>query len=345
MIAAALGVSAATVSNALSGKGRVSPATARKIRAKAAEIGYVPSPTGRALRTGRTGVLGLVLPDIANPLFPQIAQAIENAASKAGYGVLIADSRDEIAAQNQSIERLIERAVDGLIVVPRRGTRIGNIACPVAMIDSPSTPGNTVAADHWAGGYDIGRHLAGIGHAHVLIIANSEASIVQNDRVAGIKAGLGAARAEVLWVERAEAAQRAGCGLDLATKTRDGVTAFATVSDLLALRALTELQRAGIGVPDAVSVTGFDDLVWAPVVSPALTTMRMDMATIAEIAVSALAEAITGQASPLSALPGRGAPNTVTAAISRVPMQLVVRQSSGPVASARTNLKQGDIRQ
>ena len=95
-IAAALGVSAATVSNALSRKGRVSSDVAEKIRRRAAALGYVPSPAARALRTGRTGVLGLVLPDIANPLFPQIAQAIEAAASGVGRGVLIADSRGSV---------------------------------------------------------------------------------------------------------------------------------------------------------------------------------------------------------------------------------------------------------
>src|SRR5215470_17435404 len=94
-IAAALGVSVATVSNALSGKGRVSAELVERIRTTAAALGYVPSQAGRALRTGRSGVLGLVLPDISNPLFPQLAQAIEFAATAASYGVLIADSRGD----------------------------------------------------------------------------------------------------------------------------------------------------------------------------------------------------------------------------------------------------------
>ncbi|MGB8293490.1 MAG: LacI family DNA-binding transcriptional regulator, partial [Rhizobium ruizarguesonis] len=102
-IATSLGVSVATVSNALSGKGRVSGPLVERIREHAAELGYVQSQAGRALRTGRSGVLGLVLPDIANPLFPKIAQAIEFAASAAGYGVLIADSRGDVAAQTEAI--------------------------------------------------------------------------------------------------------------------------------------------------------------------------------------------------------------------------------------------------
>lgn len=335
-IATALGVSAATVSNALSGKGRVSPELIERVRAKASEIGYVPSLTARALRTGRTGVLGLVLPDIANPLFPQIAQAIENAASKAGYGVLIADSRGDTANQTEAINRLIERGVDGMVVVPRRGTRIADIGGPVAIIDTPSTPGNTVAADHWDGGVQMGRHLAGLGHRKVLLIGSSPSSNVQNDRVGGLKAGLGVdVQHEVLWIERLEAIAGEWCPLGLAEKAASGFTAFAAVSDLSALRALTELQRAGIGVPEQVSVSGFDDLVWSPVVTPALTTMRMDMVAIADIAIAALLRAIE--------------PNGVSAGPEtqpdRVPMQLIIRQSTDFVLSHKKKPTVGELKQ
>lgn len=323
-IAAALGVSAATVSNALSGKGRVSPELVEKVRAKAAELGYVPSLAARALRTGRTGVLGLVLPDIANPLFPQIAQAIENAASNAGYGVLIADSRGDIAMQTEAINRLLERGVDGMVIVPRRGTRIADVGCPVAVIDTPSTPGNTVAADHWGGGVQMGRHLAGLGHRKVLLIGNNPSSNVQNDRVGGLKSGLGPdVECETLWIEKIEAASGEGCPLGLAEKAAAGFTAFAAVSDLSALRALTELQRAGIGVPEAVSVTGFDDLIWSPVVTPALTTIRMNMATIADLAVAALIRVISQDGDTEPATAGK-----VSSETDRVPMQLIVRQST-----------------
>ncbi|OHV76535.1 LacI family DNA-binding transcriptional regulator [Rhizobium sp. LCM 4573] len=326
-IAETLGVSVATVSNALSGKGRVSPELVERIRATAAELGYVPSVAGRALRTGRSGVLGLVLPNIANPLFPQIAQAIEHAAAGAGYGVLIANSRGEISTQTEAIGRLIERGVDGIVIVPRRGTRIVEAGCPIAVIDSPSTPGNTVSADHWEGGRRMGAHLRELGHRNVLLIGNNTTSNVQSDRIGGLKAGLGPnAATETLWIERLEAAGGAGCPLGLVEKVRGGVTAIATLSDLTALRALTELQGAGISVPDTVSVTGFDDLIWSSVVTPRLTTMRMDMGSIAEIAVTALVDAIEGDRR------GNGGEETsgpVSAPISKVPMELVIRQSTG----------------
>ncbi|WP_284759527.1 LacI family DNA-binding transcriptional regulator [Agrobacterium sp. fls2-241-TYG-188a] len=334
-IASALGVSAATVSNALSGKGRVSNELSEKIRLKAGELGYVPSVAGRALRTGKSGVLGLVLPDIANPLFPQIAQAIEKAADKAGYGVLIADSHGDVAKQTDAINRLIERGVEGMVVVPRRGTRIGNVGCPVAVIDSPSTPGNTVAADHWDGGVQIGRHLAQLCHRKVVIIGNNPDSNVQNDRVGGIRSGLsGVAETETLWIASLEKQNGAGCPLGVAAKVLQGFTAFAAVSDLHALRVLTELQQGGITVPEQVSVTGFDDLIWAPVVTPALTTIRMDMLRIADLAITALVRSIDAE-NPAD----RTATGGVVADISKVAMELVIRHSSGPNKKTQTSKK------
>jgi LacI family transcriptional regulator len=329
-IATSLGVSVATVSNALSGKGRVSGQLVEKIKDHAAELGYVPSQAGRALRTGRSRVLGLVLPDIANPLFPKIAQAIEFAASNAGYGVLIADSRGDVATQTEAINRLIERGVDGMIIVPRRATRISAASCPVAVIDTASTPGNTVAADHWQGGQQIAAHLAGLGHKRILIIGNNPESNVQNDRAGGIRSGLRAGMSsQILWIERLERDTGCGCHLGLAKKAAEGFTAFAALSDLQALRALTELQQDGINVPTDVSVTGFDDLIWSTVVTPALTTAKMDMDTIAEIAVSALLQTIRTRGTQDGTL--------VTAEIDRVPMQLIARQSSGPVSPAQKN--------
>ncbi|WP_165792353.1 LacI family DNA-binding transcriptional regulator [Thalassospira lohafexi] len=346
-IAKAVGVSSATVSNALSGKGRVSADLVEKIRATAAELGYVPSNAGRALRTGRSNVLGLVLPDISNPLFPQIAQAMEVAASNAGYGVLIADSRGDVTTQTQAIARLIERGVDGLVVIPRRGTRIGSVSCPVAMVDTPSTPGNTVSADHWEGGAEITRHLQDLGHRNFLFVGHDQASNVQNDRIGGMKAALGSdTRHQTIWIETLLNAQPDRTSLGLMDHVKSGVTAIAAVSDLHALRVLTELQTAGIKVPQQVSVTGFDDLVFAPVVTPSLTTVHMNMTQIAQIAIAAL---ITEIETPRTIDPniehknGAAVSHTVKADTSKVSMELMVRASSGPAVSPATPSPNGEI--
>ncbi|WP_159588301.1 LacI family DNA-binding transcriptional regulator [Chelativorans xinjiangense] len=327
-IAKALGVSVATVSNALSGKGRVSEEMARVIRDKAKELGYIPSLAGRALSTGRSHVLGLVLADIGHPLFPQFAQAIEHAASTAGYGVLIGDSRGDIQAQTRAINRLVERGADGIVVVPRHGTRIADIGHPIAVIDSPSTPGNTVSADHWNGGAQIGAHLSSLDHRSIAIIGLHPDSNVQNDRVGGIKSALPEeAHVELLWIDELEDKHGPGCELGLLPFVEKGVTAFAAVSDLHALRAVTELQRRGVSIPGDVSVTGFDDLIWAGVIAPTLTTVRMNMARIAEIAVADLIRQVEGAPAQSD---GQG-----------VPMQLIIRQSSGPAPSGPAGNRSG----
>jgi LacI family transcriptional regulator len=303
-----------------------------RVRATAQELGYVASSAGRALRTGKSNVIGLVLPDIANPLFPKIAQAIEFAASNAGFGVLIGDSRGDVGMQTEAIGRLIERGVDAMIVVPRRGSRIVDVGCPVAVIDTPSTPWNTVSADHRQGGQLVAMHLAELGHRRIAIIGNNPQSAVQNDRVGGMRSNH-VLSGEVLWTEKVDQ-NRANVGtLGLVALLERGVTAFATVSDLLALRVLTELHQAGVRIPQDASVTGFDNLVWAPVVAPALTTVHMDMVAIAEIAVAALVDAITaGHDQPRT--PERTG-TVVRASIDRVPMSLIVRQSSAPPPSGR----------
>jgi LacI family transcriptional regulator len=260
--------------------------------------------------------------------------------------VLIADSRGSVAQQTEAISRLIERGVDGMIIVPRRGTRIADIGCPVAVVDTPSTPGNTVAADHWDGGRQIARHLQDLGHRKIVLIGNNPASNVQNDRIGGLKSALdGSVRTEVLWIEKLEEKGGAGCALGLAEKVEQGFTAFAAVSDLPALRVLTELQQAGINVPERASVTGFDDLIWSSVVTPGLTTMRMNMIAIAEIAVSALVQAIEkgGSDEVLTDATARRS-HVVTASVSSVPMELIVRHSSGPPLPAKTNSSDGEPR-
>jgi LacI family transcriptional regulator len=320
-----LEVSIATVSNALSGKGRLSPDLAKRIRDAADEMGYVPGHAGRALRTGRSGVLGLVLPDIGNPLYPEIAQEIERVATGAGYGVLIANSRDEIAAQDKAIFQLIERGVDGIVIVPRRGTKVPETRYPIAIIDTPTTPRNTVSADHFEGGAQVASHLASLGHRKILLIGDDPSSNVQNTRINGMRSKLEGIETQTIWIVEVEKKGGKGCALDLASWRMRGFSAFACVSDPHALRALTELQSAGISIPADVTVTGFDNLQWSSFISPPLTTVKMNMPEIATLALDALVEAIRdrGVSDDTPSPP-------VTARKAAVPMELVIRRSSGP---------------
>lgn len=315
-IAAAVGVSVATVSNALRDKGRVSKTMRDKIREEADRMGYSPSLKGRALRTGRSGVIGLVLPDIANPLFPAIAQAIQAAALDLGLGVLIADSRGANDTQTEALTRLIRHGADGLIVVPRRGTEVPKTSVPVAVIDAPSNPGNTICADHRAGGGLVLRHLRAQGHRHIQITGHSPGSRVQNDRIAGMRDACPAdTRLSVHWLQDGPLPSTA----DLLAK---GITALAATSDLIALPFLTQLQAEGYRVPDQFAVTGFDDHAFSSLVAPGLTTVAQDTDQIARVAIAHLLAKLDG---------------TDVAHAQTVPVRLIIRGSTQSAPALNKN--------
>ena len=171
-IATDMGVSVATVSNALTGKGRVSAEMVERIKQRANDLGYRPSLAGRALRSGQSGILGLVMPDLTNPLFPRIAQHLSLAADDRHLGILIADSRGNPHEQTQAIDRLLDRGVDGLVIVPQKGTAPGVQRVPTVIINTASDPDNAVSADHAGGGKLIAEHIATLGHQHVVILVS-----------------------------------------------------------------------------------------------------------------------------------------------------------------------------
>ena len=306
-IAQNVGVSTATVSNALTGKGRVSEVTVARIRETAEELGYRPSSAARALKTGQTGILGLVMPDLTNPLFPRIAQTLSIAADKRRLGILIADSRGSACEQSEALRRLIERGVDGLLVVPQKGTTPEPMPVPVTVINTGSDPTNAVSADHAGGGALIARHILDLGHRKVVILGGDRVSEVQQDRIAGMEQILkNNVVAQVLWGE--EGTKQA------ILEIQSGTTAIMTTSDLIALRVRSELMGAGVSVPDQVSLTGFDDMTFAPIMHPALTTVAQNVDEIARRAIDIITAKIRGDVPEQEG--------------KTVPMRLVVRQST-----------------
>ena len=306
-IASDLGITTATVSNALSGKGRVSQNLAEKVRLRADELGYRPSLAGRALRSGRTGILGLVMPDLTNPLFPRIAQTISNEADAMQLGILIADSRGSAEEQSAAFRRLLNLGVDGILVVPQKGTSPDPMPVPVAVINTQSDPQNAVSADHVGGGALIARHICEIGHRRVLLLGGDPVSEVQRDRIQGMTAALPPdVMLKVLWGDAGLA--------QVPDQINQGITAILTTSDLIALRVHSSLLRAQISVPGQVSLTGFDNMSISSIMHPTLTTVAQNVEEIASRAIQIITAKIAG--TPPPNLGGV------------VPMHLVVRQST-----------------
>lgn len=311
-IASRLGVSRVTVSNALRGKGRVSPEVAERIRSLAADLHYIPIHAGRALRTGRSATIGLIVPDFGQPLFPVFAQAIERAAKRRGFAVLVGDSLGTAADQASEIDNLIGRGVDALAIIPTRGSTVDASALPVpvAIIDSAATPFNTASSDHREGGRQAARHLLGLGHREILTLAGSDDSRVANERLAGLREAFDAAGIAAGIIHSAPSFE---AGAAIGESFEPGrFTACAAVYDALAVGFSTALSRRRIRIPEDVSITGFDDLIWGRIVSPPLTTIRQDLGAIADHALAV----ITGERSD-----------------SRLfPVELVIRGSTAPLA-------------
>ena len=306
-IAADIGVTAATVSNALNGKGRVSEVLATRIRARAEELGYRPSSAAVALKSGRSHVLGLVMPDLTNPLFPHIAQAISLAADQQGFATLIADSRGSANEQSLAIMRLVSRGVDGILVVPQRGTSPTAPSTPMAVINTASDPNNAVSGDHHGGGAQVAHHIIDLGHRNILIIGADAVSEVQQERIAGMTSRFPSDTTfDVLWGKR---------GINAAADyVRAGTTAILTTSDLIAIGVHSVLTRAGLSVPEDVSLTGFDDMAFSRMMNPPLTTVAQDVDTLAICVLDIITAQIEGRTSPHFG--------------STVPMDLIFRQST-----------------
>jgi len=293
-IADELGLSTATISNALSGKGRVSAENVRRIRARAREINYFPNPIARALKTGRSNIIGLVMPDLTQPLFPVFARSIENAAAQNGLGVLIADSMDNPDAQQEAIDRLVRRGVDGLIVIPQRGSNFAKGNVPMAVIHTASHPQNTASADHYQGGQLAASTLLDAGHRSILLAGFDPLSEVQRDRIAGMVSQLSRrANYEVIWFS------------DMAEREVKAIlhhhSAVIATSDSLGMQIMNLAYASGLSVPAELSIIGFDDLPFSQHLRPALTTVRPNMAAIADHAVSYLTSFFEDSAASIAA--------------------------------------------
>lgn len=317
-IADTLGVSRVTVSNALSGTGRVSAEMAERVRATARAMQYVPSQAGRSLRTGRSTLIALVIPDFARPIFCEFVQAFARAARNSGMGLLVGEAMGNEATQAEVIRDFVARGVDGLIVLPLRGggSDFSQIPLPVVVVDSAANPSNITSSDHRDGGRQAARLLADLGHRRVQVMLSAQRSFVSDARGAGM-AEMFAARGVRTRIDHIvpdfDAAR------DFAATWQPGdITAVCAAYDAVAVGIIAGLSGRGIRVPQDMSVTGFDDVIWARIVSPPLTTVRQDVHAIAAHAL----DVVTGQAH---------APRLF-------PVSLVVRDSTAPPRQDRGNI-------
>ncbi|MBB0244778.1 LacI family DNA-binding transcriptional regulator [Streptomyces alkaliphilus] len=315
-VARATGVHVSTVSRTFSAPNLVSTPTRERVMAVAAELGYRPNRAARALTTGRTHNLGLIVSDIANPFFPPLIKAAQAYAREREYHVFVADTDEDPQAEEELI-RTLAKQVDGVVLVAPRLTnqaieRLG-LELPFVVVNRRVKGLSAVLMDIGHGTELAVEHLAGLGHRRLGLLSGPRGSwsSEQMKRAAAVAAE----RADLRLTVIGPNAPTERGGIAAATAVRDsGVTAVIAYNDLVAIGLIEGLGELGTEVPADMSVVGVDDTVAGRLNRPKLTTIVMPTPAAGRTAVDLLLQAVDED--------GR------TAAQATLATDLVVREST-----------------
>lgn len=323
-VARAAGVASSTVSRAFSRPGRVTVATAERIRRVAAELGYRANPLARALPSGRTSMIALVISDVTNPFANEIIRGAQVAAGEAGYTMILADAQESGDLEREALDRAMA-TVDGIVLATSRlsdsAIRLAARQRPVIVLNRAVSDVPSVVTGNAYGMRCAVEHLAARGHDRITYLAGPEASWADGVRW---RALLDAAPPLGLQVRRhGPHPPTVGGGAGAAGVIEAG-TAVIAFNDLMAIGLIRALTARGLHVPRDVSVIGFDNIFVAELVTPALTTVAAPLHAMGQTAVRTLVSLLAG------ARPRVGGPVSL-------PAQLIVRASTAHRSRNRTS--------
>jgi LacI family transcriptional regulator len=300
-IATTVGVSVATVSNVLNGKPNVGRLIRKQVLHAAKQLGYRPNRAAQAMRTGKTRAIGLVLPDLTNPFFPQLAQAVENTARNLGLLVCLIDSQGKVEGESDGFALLMQHAVDGIIwcpLGPRPPTALKKLDRPVVLIDRPGPRYAVVHSNYVMGGELLAQYALRMGHTRVGLLSGPQNLASARQRRDGF-VNASPDRIEVVWeVNVGFDGVLTAAAIDALLKRRRKATLIVAGNDLIAISAIRCLTEQGVKVPEDVSITGFDNIRWTDVVTPRLTTIAQPVGAIGAKAVELMQESLSGEKIP-----------------------------------------------
>ncbi|SDT38857.1 LacI family DNA-binding transcriptional regulator [Microlunatus soli] len=317
-VAAAAGLSGSTVSRALSDPDKVNAATREKVVRIAGEMGYVPNHTARSLTIGRTDLIGLLVPDIANPFFPPIIKAVQARASAKGRTVVIADI-DERPGDELERARQLRKRTDGLVIASPRTTdaRLAELSelAPVVFVNREVPDAASVIIDSGDGMAQAVEHLAALGHRVIGYLNGPRRSWSNEQRRQAI--GSTADRLGLTVLEYGPYEPQVQSGVHAADLLLAGeATAVIAYDDLIALGVMARLTERGIRTGTDISVIGVDDSPMSAMAYPTLTTIHVPGAEAGTVAVDSLLGLLDGTIEH---------PEPI-----RLETRLVVRSSTGP---------------
>jgi DNA-binding LacI/PurR family transcriptional regulator len=324
-VARRAGVSVATVSRSYTVPETVREATRARVLQAAAALGYRPNRAARGLITGRTGNVGVIVPDLGNPYFQGVLKGAQARAREADYAVFVADGQ-ESAAEEEALIGALSKQVDGILLCSSRlapATLAGLEPAPAVVLLNRRVDGlSTVTVDSAGGMRQAMAHLTALGHERCAFLSGPRRSWSNQQRLHGLRAAARSAGAKIVTIGPV-APQFAG-GVDAAEQVlASGATAVLAYNDLVAAGILSRLAQLGVDVPGRLSVVGFDDIPLAAMLTPALTTVAAPTIQAGAVAVDAL----------LSRLDEPGAP--LQPSLRQLPATLVVRDSTAAPGASR----------
>lgn len=330
-VALLAGVHPGTASRALNeedgARRLVNDETAKRVREAASELDYHPNPAARSLKTRRSHTIGVLIPDIANPLFPPIVRGIEDRLAQSGYVALLGNTDNDFEREQMLLRGMRSRHVDGLILatVRRKYASLeggGAETAPVVLVnrvmEDHTLP--SVSTDDVSGIRMAVSHLVGLGHHHIGHIAGPVDYSTGAGRHRGFVVGMQAAGLSVnpdhvVFADRFSIGDGSRCARQL-FEAAGPLTAVVAANDMLALGCCQAIEEAGLRCPDDMSVVGFNDMPFCDRVSPSLTSVRFPHYQVGVEAANLVLEQISQPTAPTKVL--------------FLPPELVARASSGP---------------
>ncbi|MEV3859393.1 LacI family DNA-binding transcriptional regulator [Streptomyces sp. NPDC050095] len=302
-VARVAGVSVGTVSNVINRPETVADETRARVLAAIDRLGYVRSESARQLRAGRSRIMGLLVLDMGNPFFVDVARGAERAARAAGLGVMVCNSAQSTSEEAEYLSLFAEQRVRGVLLTPAEATgrtvegfRRHDI--PFVLVDRVAEGASecSVSVDDVNGGELAVRHLVDAGHRRIAYVSGPPALNQVKDRRQGAlralkEAGLPASALRELPTERLDVAAGRDAGARL-LGLADRPTAVFCANDLLALGVLQSMYAAGVRVPEDVAIVGYDDIEFAAAAAVPLTSVRQPAVTMGALAAELLLEEI-----------------------------------------------------
>lgn len=289
-------VSVATVSHVINENYFVSDELIKRVREVISKLNYSPNLIAGSLRRKKTGTIGLIIPDISNPFFSELAKCIEDATYLLGYNIFICNSSYDIKRELNNLDMLISKRVDGILMLPEINEnsfikKAKDSGIPVVLIERKLPDIDIVLIDHFKAGYESTKYLINLGHRNIAFIDRRSDKYHSVERRRGYIKALKEHKIEI----ESDLIIRGGLlcisGFEIVRtilKRKIKVTALLCFEDFEAIGAISAVKKSGLEVPKDLSIIGYGDLSFSEYIFPELTTIRIDISQLAIEAIRIL---------------------------------------------------------